>query len=158
MSKQRRVARRFGNKKILAIIGFTLISAAAGYIIFNSMIPTNRSFPVLGVPENTYLVAKHDMQNGYVFAAKGTTSGKKSLGAMHITPEIHVTRDQLGSIHIINEDTSSKHNLNIDEFNVHTKDLNYFETQTVTFVADKDGSFRYYCTMHPEMGGRLIVQ
>lgn len=147
-----------GNKSIMAIIGFTLVSAAIGYTMFNSMIPTNRSFPVLGVPENTYLVAKHDSQNGYIFASKGTTSGKKSLGSMHIMPEIHVVRGQLGSMHMINEDAGSKHNLNIDEFNVHTKDLNYFEAQTVTFVADKEGSFRYYCTIHPEMNGRLIVQ
>ena len=46
------------------------------------------------------------------------------------------------TIHLINEDTTnSKHNLNLDEFNVHTRDLGYFESQSVTFIADKAGTF-----------------
>jgi hypothetical protein len=144
--------------KILAIIGIALICSTVGYSAVKSMIPTNRSFPVFGVPQNTYLVSKYDPHAGYVFASKSTMSGKKSPGVMHVTPEIHVSKDQLDSIHFINEDTGSKHNLNIDEFNVHTKDLGYFETQTTTFVADKTGSFRYYCSLHPEMVGKLIVE
>jgi plastocyanin len=44
-----------------------------------------------------------------------------------------------------------------DEFNVHTRDLGYFETQTVTFLADKKGTFEYYCTIHPEMKGIIKV-
>lgn len=143
--------------KILAIIGIALVASMVGYSVFNSMIPTNRSLPVLGVPENTYLTAQHT-QSGYVFASKSTTSGKKSLGGTHVTPEIHLTKDQLGSIHFINEDTTAKHNLNIDEFNVHTKDLGYFETQTSTFVADKAGTFRYYCSLHPEMAGSIVIE
>jgi hypothetical protein len=147
-----------GGKTILAIVAVVLIGSTVGYFAFNSMIPVNGKVPVLGFPENTYLTAKLDPQSGYVFASKGTTSGKKSLGSLHTTPEIHVTKDQLASIHFINEDTSSKHNLNIDEFNVHTRDLGYFETQTSTFIADKVGTFRYYCTLHPEMNGNLIVE
>lgn len=147
-----------GGKTILAIIGVVLIGSTVGYSAFNSMIPVNGRVPVFGFPENTYLVAKLHPQSGYVFAAKGTTSGKKSLGSLHVTPEIHVAKDQLASLHFINEDTSSKHNLNIDEFNVHTRDLGYFETQTSTFIADSVGTFRYYCTLHPEMNGNLIVE
>jgi hypothetical protein len=97
-------------------------------------------------------------QSGYIFATKGTTSGKKSIGSLHTIPDIYLRKDQLGSIHLINEDTGSKHNLNIDEFNVHTKDLNYFETQTTTFLADKSGTFKYYCSIHPEMTGNVIIQ
>jgi plastocyanin len=40
---------------------------------------------------------------------------------------------------------------------VHTKDLGYFQTQTVTFIADKEGTFQYYCTIHPEMKGNIVV-
>jgi hypothetical protein len=158
MSKQKRSSKKFGTVKIFVIIGVVLIGAAVGYSVFNSMIPTNRSFPILGVPENTYLTAQYSPQTGYVFASKSTTSGKKSLGGTHVTPEIHLTKNQLGSIHFINEDTGAKHNLNIDEFNVHTRDLGYFETQTSTFVADKGGTFKYYCSLHPEMSGTIIVE
>lgn len=62
-------------------------------------------------------------------------------------------------MHVINEDyeTHSKHNFNIDEFNVHTRDLGYFETQTISFLADKKGTFEYYCTIHPEMRGTIEI-
>lgn len=147
-----------GGRTILAIMAVALLGSTVGYSAFNSMIPVNGKIPVLGFPENTYLVAKLHPQSGYVFAGKGTTSGKKSLGSLRITPEIHVAKNQLASIHFINEDTSSKHNLNIDEFNVHTRSLGYFETQTSTFIADRVGTFRYYCTLHPEMNGTLTVE
>lgn len=157
MSKQKKRSPRVNGKAILAIIGVMLIGSTVGYSAYNSMIPVNGKFPVLGVPQNIYLISKYNPQTGHIFATKSTTSGKKSLGSLHTTPELHLRKDQLGSIHFINEDTDSKHNLNIDEFNVHTKDLGYFETQTTTFIADKAGTFRYYCTIHPTMSGNLIV-
>jgi len=158
MSKQKRQNRKLSGRAILAIIGFVLVGSTVGYSAINSMIPVNGKFPVFGVPQNSFIVAKLDPNAGHIFLSKGTTSGKKSPGSFHIAPEIHIGKDSLGSIHFINEDTSSKHNLNIDEFNVHTKDLGYFETQTTTFVADKTGTFKYYCSLHPEMSGHLIVE
>ncbi len=156
MSKQKRTT--VGGKTILVVIAIVLIGATVGYSAFNSMIPVNGKFPVLGAPENTYLVAKLDPQAGFVFTSQSTTSGKKSLGSFHTTPTLHVGKNQLASLHFINEDNTAKHNLNIDEFNVHTKDLGYFETQTMTFIADKSGTFRYYCSLHPEMNGELLVE
>lgn len=158
MSKNKRQVKKFGPKTMLTIAGIVLIGAAAVYFAFMSMIPVNGKVPVLGFAENTYLVSSHDSQAGYVFASKGTTGGKKSFGSSHVSPTIHVTKDQLSSIHLINDDAGAKHNLNIDEFNVHTKDLNYFETQTTTFIADKSGTYKYYCSLHPEMKGDLIIE
>jgi hypothetical protein len=158
MSKQKRRGWKLGGRVILAIIGMALIGSTVGYSAINSMIPVNGKSPVFGFPQNVYLISKHHPQSGYIFATKGTTSGKKSTGALHMIPDIYLRKDQLGSIHLINEDTGSKHNLNIDEFNVHTKDLSYFETQTTTFLADKSGTFKYYCTIHPEMNGNVIVE
>jgi plastocyanin len=36
--------------------------------------------------------------------------------------------------------------------------LAYYETQTITFVADKTGTFEYYCTIHPEMKGNITIE
>jgi len=41
---------------------------------------------------------------------------------------------------------------------VHTGDLGYFQSKSVTFIADKAGTFQYYCTIHPEMKGKLVIQ
>jgi plastocyanin len=70
-----------------------------------------------------------------------------------------VNKGSAETIHLINEDTThSKHNLNVDEFNVHTRDLGYFESQSITFIADKAGTFKIYCTIHPEMTGSVVVR
>lgn len=53
------------------------------------------------------------------------------------------------------------HDLKLDEFNVATRQLNGGSQETVTFVADKAGSFEYYCSVgtHRQMGmkGTLTV-
>lgn len=54
------------------------------------------------------------------------------------------------------------HDLKIDEFKVATKQLQANKEEVVTFVADKSGSFEYYCSVgtHRQMGmwGTLIVK
>ena len=144
------------------IIGIAVIAAAAsagGYFALGTMIPVNETTPVFAVPTNIYILATHDSQNGYYYEEQSTRQGKKTLSSGAIDASIHVIKGQLVALHVINEDkdTSSQQDLNIDEFNVHTKKLNYFEAQTINFIADKSGTFKYYSTIHPEMKSSLIV-
>ena len=46
------------------------------------------------------------------------------------------------------------HDFKLDEFNVSTRILNVGEEQVITFVADKVGTFEYYCSVsnHRAMG------
>jgi len=69
------------------------------------------------------------------------------------------------ALHVVNEDkdTQSQMDLNVDEFNVHTKKLNppagiFFDSQTINFIADKAGTFKYYSTIHPEMKSTIVVE
>ena len=144
------------------IIGIAVIAAAAsigGYFALGTMIPVNGTTPVFEPPTNIYILATHDSQNGYYFEEQSTRQGKKTLASGAIDASIHVIKGQLVALHVINEDkeTGTQHDLNIDEFNVHTKKLNYFEAQTINFIADKSGTFKYYSTIHPEMKSNLIV-
>jgi plastocyanin len=144
------------------IIGIAVIAAAVGaggYFALGTMIPVNGTTPVFAPPTNIYILATHDSQNGYFYEEQSTRQGKKTLASGAIDASIHVIKGQLVSLHVINEDkeTSSQHDLNINEFNVHTKKLNYFEAQTINFIADKAGTFKYYSTIHPEMKSNLIV-
>jgi cytochrome c oxidase subunit II len=54
------------------------------------------------------------------------------------------------------------HDFVLDEFNAKTKRIKAGETDTVTFVASKKGTFEYYCSVgtHRAMGmkGNLIVE
>jgi nitrous oxide reductase len=127
------------------------------------MIPANGSSPVFGLPANHFIKAVHSSSSGYQFISQSSGSVKgvrSSGGGGMVNPTYTFTRGDLQAIHVINEDydTHSLHNFNIDELGVHTRDLGYFETQTVTFVADKPGTYQYYCTIHPEMKGDIVIE
>jgi hypothetical protein len=139
-------------------IAVVVISVVA-YFVINSL-PANGGAFIFTPAKNNFIVAKYYQDAGYAFASKATTSGKKSAGASSLNPTIHITKGSVEAIHMINEDsdTGSKHNINVDEFNVHSRDLGFYESQSITFVADKSGTFNYYCTIHPEMKGNIIVE
>jgi len=145
------------------IIGIAVMAALAsvgGYFALGYMVPVNGTTPVFAPPTNLYILATHTTTDGYIFQEQSTRQGKKSLSTGAVDVSIHVIKGELVSIHVINEDkeTQSQQDLNIDEFNVHTKKLNYFQAQTINFIADKTGTFKYYSTIHPEMKGTIVVE
>ena len=153
---------RISPKKILVIgILFTF----TGLIIYggiNSLKSFNGNF-LLSPPRNFFMKAAYLPNEGNVYTSQLTGTAKiLNSGAgskIRYNPTITLNQGKTLSIHLINEDSEkhSKHNLNIDEFGIHTKDLGYFQTQTVTFTANKTGTFNYYCSIHPEMTGKITV-
>lgn len=153
---------RISPKKILVIgILFTF----TGLIIYggiNSLKSFNGNF-LLSPPRNFFMKATYLPNEGNVYTSQLTGTAKiLNSGAgskIRYNPTITLNQGKTLSIHLINEDSEkhSKHNLNIDEFGIHTKDLGYFQTQTVTFTANKTGTFNYYCSIHPEMTGKITV-
>src|SRR5215217_7581411 len=148
------------------IITYGIIAAIISVISitgYKSMIPTNGNTPVFGMPSNHFVKAKYSAGSGYAWVSisSGSVKGLRSSGGGGITnPQYVFNRGGLQSMHLINEDyeTHSKHNFNIDELNVHSKDLAYSDSQTITFVADKPGTFHYYCNIHPEMKGDVTIE
>src|ERR671922_2977618 len=151
-------------KRIITYGILAAIISGIGLFSYQSMIPVNRNTPVFGIPSNHFVKAKYSPSSGYVWVSmsSGSVKGLKgSGGGGGITNPPYVFRKgDLESIRVINEDyeTHSQHNFNVDELNIHTKDLNYYDTQTITFVADKLGTFHYYCTIHPEMKGDITIE
>ncbi len=74
--------------------------------------------------------------------------------------EINVNKGDTVQIKLINKE--GNHDLVIDEFDAKTKVLKAGETETVTFVADKAGTYEYYCNVgnHRAQGmwGKLIIK
>src|SRR5918998_1700397 len=156
-------------KRIITCGIIAAILSGAGIAGYKSMIPTNGSTPVFGIPINHFVKAKYSEGSGYAWVRMSSSSSKglKSTGrggggggAVAANPSYVFGRGGLQSMHVINEDyeTHSKHNFNIDEFNVHSKDLAYTQSQTVTFIADRAGTFHYYCNIHPEMKGDILIK
>ena len=129
-------------------------------VALNSFHPVNTDSFVFAPTTNLFLKAVKSSQGNYHYQ---TTKGGKSLSSTEGTsPSLVVSKGNLIQIHLINEEKNepnnpSKHNLNIDEFNVHIKDLDYFQSESVTFLADKTGTFEYYSTIHPGMKGTITV-
>lgn len=149
-------------RKILEIGIAGVVISLITYAAIISMIPVNVSYPVFEPPENFFL--KAIKQNGkYVFASQSAKGGKGIPSSGMPNPSLHISEGNLVSIHLINEqkntiDEKSLHNINIDRFNVHSNDLGYFQTQTITFLANEKGEFTYYCTIHPQMKGKIVVE
>jgi plastocyanin len=147
------------SKGMIITIGVAVaIVSVIVYFGIRSLIPVNGNSPIFAAPTNTFIRATYSPQSGYTFTSQATSGGRNSLPIGYNSPTITLKHGELESIHLINEDTSSKHNLNIDAFNVHTNNLGYFQSQTITFIANKMGSFPYYCTIHPQMKGIVAVQ
>jgi Cupredoxin-like domain len=164
-NKKNRYSKRISVKQLtVLVLAGTLISLGA-YAAINSTRPTNGSSPLFAIPGNSFIKAVHSPGKGYLFMHQSSGSSK---GLRNLNPSIRtsdqnvlltVNKGSVETIHLINEDTThSKHNLNLDEFNVHTRDLGYFESQSVTFIADKAGTFKAYCSIHPEMTGTIVVR
>jgi plastocyanin len=155
-------------KRIITYGIIAAILSGVGIAGYKSMIPANGNTPVFGIPINHFVKAKYSAGSGYAWismsssSSKGLNSNGRGGGgaATTVNPSYVLVKGGLQSMHVVNEDyeTHSKHNFNIDEFNVHSNDLAYTQSQTITFVADKSGTFNYYCSIHPEMKGEIIIK
>lgn len=74
--------------------------------------------------------------------------------------EIKVKRGDLVRIEFTS--VNGLHDWVIDEYNARTAQLNTGQSETIEFIADKTGTFEYYCSVgnHRQMGmvGNLIVE
>src|SRR5919112_2393782 len=149
-------------KKIIVIGILCTVISLIIYGGINSLKSFNGNF-LLSPPRNFFMKATYLPNEGNVYTSQSTGTAKiLNSGAgskIGHNPTITLNQGNSLSLHLINEDSEkhSRHNLNIDEFNIHTKNLGYFQTQTVTFTANKTGTFNYYCNIHPEMNGEIIV-
>lgn len=145
---------------VIAIVGAVL--CLIGYAVILSMIPVNVGYPVFEAPSNIFIKTIQLPDGSHIFASQSTKGGK-IVNKGHQNPSLYVDEGSLVVIHLINEvkivpNISNKHNLNIDEFNVHTGDIGYFQTKSVTFLANKKGSFEYYDSYNPQMRGLIYVR
>lgn len=149
-----------GKGTIIGICVTAAVVVAIGYFAIISMIPVNADYPVFAAPTNIYIKSISTQDGKSVFSsqsAKGGKTGGAPTGTHYPTYNVH--KGNLVAVHFINEDTQAdKHNLNIDEFNVHSNDLDHFQAQSIMFLADKQGTFEYYDSIHPEMRGKIVVQ
>jgi plastocyanin len=107
-------------------------------------------------------VGASDVTNATDTAAKGEVKTFNVEGSsFKFSPnEIRVKKGD--TVKIVFNNTEGFHDWVLDEFNVKTKQIPAGQTDTVQFVADKTGTFEYYCSVgkHRQQGmvGKLIVE
>jgi hypothetical protein len=160
LNKPKKQSSKISRRNIISVSAVIGIAVLMGFFVLHSFTPVNSNTPVFASPTNISLKAVKSSQGNYHYQ---TTKGGKNLPNVEgKSPSITISKNNLVQIHLINEEINqpgipSKHNLNIDEFNVHTKDLGYFQTDSITFLADKTGTFDYYCSFHSDMRGTITV-
>lgn len=161
MKKQ--VLKKLPGKFTFVSVGIIcIVVALIGFYYVDSLMPVNSDSFAFGVPENLFIKVVTDSDGKPFFAVQNTKGGKVVPGINH-TPNITISKDSLVAFHIINEvkNTQSEKSLydfHIDEFNIHSDNLGYFQTDTITFVADKTGTFEFYSSLHPEMRGTIQIR
>src|SRR3989338_7156719 len=150
------------NNKITAIVIIAVL-ANGGFLLFKnkSVAPTdmdiNSNMPVPGNDADEMIVEKD------VIETSPTNVKEFSVDAVPFSFSPSTMSVNKGdTVKITVKNVNGTHDFKIDEFNVSTRTLNTGETQTITFVADKAGTFEYYCSVcnHRAMGmvGTLIVR
>ena len=152
------------------IIGIVVVLAlVGGYMIFN-----NSSGSVIPLPLNTDVKTNTDTTSQVNPAPPYSPSaaGVSNVSVSHIK-EFTVVGTNFsfdpGTISVKKGDTvkitfknsGGMHDWRVDEYGAATKVISTGDEETITFVANKTGSFEYYCSVgtHRQMGmkGTLIV-
>lgn len=149
-------ARRKQHKSpILKFIIIGVAVAIAGAIAYTTMSGVSSPFTSSGGKNFSLKITETSQGLAFVSAGGG---GKKVIATGHNSPTLEVNLGDTVTIHVVNEDTEDPHDFVIPEFNVYSKLIDYFETTSVTFVADKVGTFTYTSTTDPEMKGQIVVR
>ena len=155
-------------KTIVAIIVVVVVLIAGGFLL------TRTTTPPVGAPQMdedgdepivpvTTPVSTTTEVTASTTVSVGTSAVKEFTvkGSNFAFDPKTMTVKKGDTVKIIFQNTGGFHDFKIDEFKVATKQIQGGNSETVQFVADKAGTFEYYCSVgsHRAMGmkGTLTV-
>lgn len=159
------------NRNMMIIVGVVVLLLIGGVILaFTSSKPASQEQPAAmkqqsptDMPTNAATTSAVDhMMGGSESAAQSNTKiiEVSNKGFAFVPAEIRVKKGDTVKVTFTN--TGGMHDFVIDELNVKTKQISDGQKEEVMFVADKAGTFEYYCSVgnHRQMGmvGKLIVE
>lgn len=145
------------NNKLISVVVLVVL-IAGGFLLFKNktIAPTdgviNNNMPVPGSNVDEMIVVEEVVKEKEFSISAAPFSFSPSTMTVNKGDTVKITVKNL----------NGTHTLKIDEFNAATRVLKAGETETITFVADKTGTFEYYCSVgnHRAMGmvGTLTVR
>lgn len=149
---------------VLAVLGFWLYQK--GEIAEETSLQESESPSVSPMPMPTSTPAPNSSSNPSTSPVPSSTplpikTFTISGQPFSFTPN-EITVDKGDTVRITFKNTSGNHDFVIDEFNVRIKVIQAGQEETIEFVADKIGTFEFYCSVgtHRQLGmkGELIVK
>lgn len=144
------------NSKIAAIIVLVIVVAGGWLILRDSGTSTDTGSETMGAETGDDSTSAGEGSETAGNVKEFTVTGKPFSFAPNA---ITVNKGDTVKITFVNE--NGMHDWVLDEFNARTKQIGGGQSETVTFVADKAGTFEYYCSVgtHRQMGmvGTLTV-
>jgi nitrosocyanin len=136
--------------KLTVIIFLVLAAGVVGYFVMKQGSEPQQSYQPTSATGSSG--ADNTMDSVKEFAVEG--------GMYYFTPK-EITVNKGDTVKIVFTNKEGMHDFVIDEFNARTKIIQTGQTDTITFVADKAGTFEYYCSVGDHrakgMKGMLIV-
>lgn len=157
---------------IAGIVGIIIILAVVGYVLAKKISKSSVSTNQMESAPTTVMVQEKTQGSNSAIpnVAEGSKTEEKTEGAVKafeidgsnykFTPNV-LKVNEGDSVRITFKNTQGMHNFMIDEFNAKSKTISTGETDELSFVASKKGTFEFYCSVgkHRAMGmvGTLTV-
>lgn len=143
------------NSKLVAVV-IVIVLIAGGFLFFRNrtIAPTDgvidNNMPVPGSYVDEMIVEEEDIKEFSIDASPFSFTLST------------ITVNRGDTVKITLKNLNGTHDWTLDEFNASTRVLKVGEEGTITFIADKSGTFEYYCSVgnHRALGmvGTLIVR
>ncbi len=151
------------NNKVVAVL-VVLLLIVGGFLLFknSSVAPTENDLELgMLVPGNE--VDEMVVENEVVDTSAAKVREFNVDASSYKFSPANITVNKGDTIKLTVKNVDGTHDFKIDEFTgASTKILKTGETQTITFVVDRAGTFEYYCSIgqHRAMGmvGKLTVK
>jgi plastocyanin len=158
------------NKNVVTVLVVAVILIAGGIYMMGgngteeAQVTTDQTLTenqgeVAGIVTDTSSTTDSGSSEGDVAGAVKTFNVEANNFKYSVS-EIKVKKGE--TVKIVFKNVEGFHDWVVDEFSAKTKQLKAGESETIEFVADKSGSFEYYCSVgsHRQMGmkGKLIVE
>ncbi len=142
-------------KKLMLVL--VIVAVVGGYYVFSNKKntqPEQNAMPVAGISGIAETVVEDMASQTKKFTLDGFEFGFDQK-------TITVKKGDIVSLTLTNSG-KMPHDWVVDEFDVRTKQIKNGETDSITFVADKTGTFEYYCSVGQHrangMVGKLVVE
>lgn len=139
------------------LIAFLIVVLIAGGVYFYNNSQNEQTIEEVKTLQETASIEENTVATGSTEVKEFKIIGKNIA---YEGGDIRVKKGD--TVRVIFTVEQGNHDWVIDEFNTRTKLLNTGETETVEFIANKVGTFEYYCSIpgHRLLGmkGNLIVE